>query len=591
MSERASPGATRGEVAERLVVDRLRAVLGPDVLLLDTVRWLMREHGYVVEGEADVVIGDPDRGILVIEVKAGEVRRDGNGTWHAGSPLPRSPFDQARVSKHALVRKLRELPDWDPSLKPIAGHAVAFPDVHLDSMRGRLGLLGLDAETELIADQSMFVDSDDGRAELRAFVDRAFDLWSGKPGERPPGRAGIALLEAIEKAPIELRSMLRHEIADAQRDIIRLTDAQSDGFRRLRANRRVEVRGGAGTGKTMFAIEAASRRAREGYDTLLVCFNSALAGLLGAETEDVARDTGRLTVKTFHQLCEDLGRKAGVLPAKPDPVTPDWFATTLPDALDDAIERLGGRYHAIVVDEGQDFAPEWLVSLDALLVAPREDVFTVFHDPAQAIFRDDAVAGLGLETVVELDLNCRNAQPIHTLVERLAMGGLASVALREDGRLPELIEADDGADGGESATREALAAVLHRLRSKDREDVLPWDIVVLSGRSLEDSAVWRQRRFGNEVLGNSALDDAGRPLGLAAHAVPRLPDDVILCDSIRRFKGLERPVVVLVELRADDPKLDRLLYVGASRATQHLVVIGPAGVLGRLRGSSPGSGT
>ena len=88
-----------------------------------------------------------------------------------------------------------------------------------------------------------------------------------------------------------------------------------------------------------------------------------------------------------------------------------------------------------------------------------------------------------------------------------------------------------------------------------------------------------QRRFGNEVLWNGAVDDAGRTLGLAAADVPTLPSDAILCDSIRRFKGLERPVIVLVELKPDDPRLDRLLYVGASRARQHLVVIAPPGLV------------
>jgi superfamily I DNA/RNA helicase len=238
----------------------------------------------------------------------------------------------------------------------------------------------------------------------------------------------------------------------------------------------------------------------------------------------------------------------------------------------------GGRYHAIVVDEGQDFDPGWLASLDELLVEPREDVLYVFHDPAQALYREDCVGQLGLETTVELDQNCRNAQPIHAIVERLSEGGLATEALRSDGRAPELIEAD-----GPEPTVEALRGVLHRLRSLEGEHINPWDMAVLTGVSLEDSVVWRHRRFGNEVVGNAAYDDSGRPLGLAAHLVPRLPDDVILCDSIRRFKGLERPVIVLTELRPDDARLARLLYVGASRARQHLVVIAPPAVLERLR--------
>jgi hypothetical protein len=64
---------------------------------------------------------------------------------------------------------------------------------------------------------------------------------------------------------------------------------------------------------------------------------------------------------------------------------------------------------------------------------------------------------------------------------------------------------------------------------------------------------------------------------------------VIVCDSIRRFKGLEKPVVVLVELRPDDERLERLLYIAASRARQHLVIVAPGlpsrGISGKGRNS------
>src|SRR5687767_2292372 len=53
---------TRGEAAERLVAERLRAVVGPGILVLDSVQWLLRERGAVRNGEADLVIGDPERG-------------------------------------------------------------------------------------------------------------------------------------------------------------------------------------------------------------------------------------------------------------------------------------------------------------------------------------------------------------------------------------------------------------------------------------------------------------------------------------------------------------------------------------------------
>ena len=92
------------------------------------------------------------------------------------------------------------------------------------------------------------------------------------------------------------------------------------------------------------------------------------------------------------------------------------------------------------------------------------------------------------------------------------------------------------------------------------------------------------RRFGNAVLWNAAIDDAGESLGLAPEDVPDEPTDVVLYESIRRFKGLEREVIVLVELPEEGERLDELLYVGLTRATTQLVVIAPPALARRFRG-------
>ena len=85
----------------------------------------------------------------------------------------------------------------------------------------------------------------------------------------------------------------------------------------------------------------------------------------------------------------------------------------------------------------------------------------------------------------------------------------------------------------------------HRLVVDER--VPPFRIAVLSGVTATESSVWRQRTFGNEVLVNAAIDDAGRSKGFAPEALPDEPDEVLF-ETIRRFKGLERDVIVLVEL-------------------------------------------
>ena len=237
---------------------------------------------------------------------------------------------------------------------------------------------------------------------------------------------------------------------------------------------------------------------------------------------------------------------------------------------------LGPRFHAIVVDEGQDFDGGWLASLEGLLYDGREDVLYVFHDPAQSIFRADQTGELGL-TEFPLDFNCRNAQPIHDLIVPLARGGLGV-------RSPAATTAGRPSSSPPRATprpSRRCASSLHRLVAD--EGVAPGSIAVLTGLGLEHSAVWKHRRYGNQVLWNGAVDDAGGSLGLAAEDVPEPPKDVVLCDSIRRFKGLERPVIVLLEVPRDDAeRLDRLLYIGASRARQHLVVIVPLAIVRRL---------
>ncbi|HEX2754693.1 MAG TPA: NERD domain-containing protein/DEAD/DEAH box helicase, partial [Candidatus Limnocylindrales bacterium] len=403
-----------GRAAELKVETCVRAALpvADGYRVFANVAWTGRTtaHGQLTDGEADLVIAHPELGFLVVETKAGEIRRDATGRWYAGSRmLEPSPFEQAKRSLHALLGKLAELPDRPTDFHPIAGHAVALPDVDLESAGARLRLAGPDIVAGLVLDRDALPPDDP--PVTRAAVDRALDLWAADaPNRRAPGTAGVHLLEEILATPVELRSLLRSEISAGERTVVELTNHQIAALRRLSAIRRMQVVGAAGTGKTLLAAKKAEMLAREGFETLLVCFNQPLARLLAELTADTTRKRGRLTVSTFHQLCEDLATEAGVLPPKPEPVTQDWFDRTLPDALLAAIDVLGWRFHAIVIDEGQDFAPDWLEALQLLLEDSREDVLYVFHDPAQAIFRDDTVERLGL-AMYALDENCRNPGP------------------------------------------------------------------------------------------------------------------------------------------------------------------------------------
>jgi hypothetical protein len=145
-----------------------------------------------------------------VEVKSGEIRRAGRTWWAGNKELPQSPFEQAASSRHALVRKLRELPAWDPTLNPVAGDAVAFPDVDIASAGARLGMLGPDVDPELILDQHRLLGDPASATELGAWLDRVLEGFGrDSAARRPPGEKGVGLLVDLLEEPIELRCVDR----------------------------------------------------------------------------------------------------------------------------------------------------------------------------------------------------------------------------------------------------------------------------------------------------------------------------------------------------------------------------------------------
>ena len=66
------------------------------------------------------------------------------------------------------------------------------------------------------------------------------------------------------------------------------------------------VNGGAGTGKTVLAVEKAKRLAEEGFSTLLTCYNVPLSEHL----EKICEGIPNLQVSGFHKLCKRTVQEA-----------------------------------------------------------------------------------------------------------------------------------------------------------------------------------------------------------------------------------------------------------------------------------------
>jgi hypothetical protein len=168
--------------------------------------------------------------------------------------------------------------------------------------------------------------------------------------------------------------------------------------------------------------------------------------------------------------------------------------------------------------------------------------------------------------VPSLPANLRNTQAIHQFVSVFYRGEGKPMAKGPAGRPPQILGYRDDDD-----LAHLLAAVLGDLV---REEKVPLgDIVVLTPAGKAKS---RLRKRG--TVDGFRLSDEPEP-------------GSVLTTSVQGFEGLERPVVILAELD-DRPREDlaRYLYVGGSRARNHLVVLAVEPVakeLRRLAGVTP----
>lgn len=541
--------------AELAVYRALAEQLGPDYVVLHSVAWLSRPGGTGArEGETDILIAHPVRGLLAVEVKGGRVSLDyrtrswisvdGNDVAHE----IKNPFEQARRGKFALLEKLRESPVWKRLNvgRFTLGYALFVPDVG-DGSR----LRGPDAPDKIIGDRS-------DMTRLAAWVEQAFEYWEGESHvHQPIGASGVDAIVALFARTVATRTMLSARIADEEDTRLVLTVRQSAILDMLRRQRRVMIAGGAGTGKTLIAREKAVRLAAEGMRTLLLCYNRGLADHLREQCTAVEG----LDVATFHQVCHrwiDRASKATgrdlLAEARTDIRGGDEFDQIMPMALALAVDALGPRYDAIVVDEAQDFGDEYWLPIEMLLSRPDEAMLYVFLDENQDIYKRSASIPVSGEPMV-LDRNCRNTDAIHAA----AYGHYRGAVVEAPGIAGVAVECLIAPDMERQA--KAVGALLTKLVIS--EGVAPHEIAIL----LCDPS---DRQARERVLKSLPL-----PAAITLGRVENFGPGGLTVDTVARFKGLERAVVVLWAFdNCDVERTRETLYVGISRAKSVLYLCG-----------------
>jgi Nuclease-related domain len=531
---------------ERTVAEALCKQLPSDVRIFHSYPWMRKERdldkpwqGEVIrEGEADFVIVDPRYGIMVIEVKGGQMfyesatrRWDRRGATHA----VKDPFEQASRNLFTLEKLVKDRSFPGGELPFVRTRAVVFPDCDF------YGTL-----PPGVVRENLVVASD--LAKIGAKIEALFQSYAFRASPSGIGKAALDGILIALTSTFRLVPALWREIEDQERQIFRLTEQQAQLLDFLGSRKRAAVEGVAGSGKTKLAMIRARRFADEGKEVLFVCYNKLLADWLRDELPEEYRE--RITVLHYHGLCAEWVKEAKL--AWPNVGNdPGFWKGTAPRLFEQALDRLPKRFDAVVVDEAQDFESSWWDGLELVNAGMTDGPLYVFYDPAQRIFSREEQMMPALGEPFSLGTNCRNTKAISSQCGKVIGKEIKVMAGTPMGKEPQWIEARTPEEQRKSLEKQVKEWIASGLK--------PNQIVVVAAKTLESSCCATMNLIGGVPV-TEKLDDWQNGKAL-------------LQTTLGKFKGLEVDAMVLVDVPAIDGNFRKEhLYVACSRA-RHLLTI------------------
>lgn len=497
------------------------------------------------------------KGIFVLEVKGGRVARHG-GIWQftdrygSAHEKNESPFDQASSAMFTLEKDVRKEFQADQRRSRLLfGYGAMFPDIVFDE-------IGCEADRRLV------YDARDRERPMTEYIERlaVFARESDSRNRYAPTDNDIQALVDFLRPDFDLIPPLGVQADSAAEKLLSLEREQYaviDAWEQYN-HPRVLVQGGAGTGKTLLALEAAVRAVRKGKgNVLLLCYNRLLAKFL--EDNVKARHlAGKITVKSIYSLLNDLisasslscefeSRRVSLdASAVYQKLYPEYASLAL-------IESNTMPVKTLIIDEAQDMMTlELLDVLNAFVEGGLRfgqwRIFCDVNNQASVFGAFDKEALDRLMTYGQLSIlaiNRRNTRPVAEETAMLTRPRI--VAPASVSGIP--VQYNWYSRPDEQARK--LSSILGRLRC---EEVSPSHVTVLSARSIE------------QCCAASIPDPPLVPVewNNVWEIVTGKCPSVSYC-TISAFKGLENDFIILTDIENLDSEWWRsVIYVGMSRA-------------------------
>ncbi|MEI7543387.1 MAG: NERD domain-containing protein [Mycobacteriaceae bacterium] len=492
-----------------------------------------RVTDHLKDHEIDFLVAIEGAGIVCVEVKGGEVTHNGQ-KWlqhlRSGQVKTIDPVRQVRQARYALRDFIEKDPRWTQG-RMRWNHVVVLPNSQF-------------SEDFALPDcpRWMVIDRDD----FPTVVGRIRDIALNQKTELPLlSVKGIEELQtALDGRGLPQRDVVARALENEDAANI-LTDQQAIILDAIKLLTRVEVRGGAGSGKTFMALEQARRLANSGQRVALICYSHGLASFLKRITSGWNRRQRPGYVGEFHDLGIAWGAAEGPDESERTAAAEQFFERDLPTQMLELASNLpdGHRFDSIVIDEAQDFADSWWEPILAALRDPDTGGVYLFSDEGQRVFDRKGTPPVPLVPLI-LEQNIRNTRQIAKAFEPLVDHPMRFLGANGPDVRFVSCTPEDAFDVGDDQIEALLA-----------EGWRPEDVALLTTGSRHPEQIARQGQ-GNTAYWDSFWDA-----------------EQVFYGHVLGFKGLERRAVVLVvNDKAAFQRSRERLYVGLSRARDQLVV-------------------